>query len=844
MDNSHQTEQQSVAASKKRLYFLVIVSFVIVIGLIGCLWCWSLYQSMYRNLDITVLSKEPPRAAFFYDRNGGVITELTNARMQYTTLDQFPQTLLDAVIAVEDARFYEHNGIDFYAIARAFYTNLKSGETVQGGSTITQQLAKTMLFSEEQTYSRKLNEAVASIKIEHSYTKDQILELYLNHIYFGEGAWGLQRAAQVYFGKKASELTLAESALMAGLPKSPINYSPVKKPEQSKARRNLVLNLMAEQGKITAEARDAAKQEEIRIVGQTALKTTDSYPSSYIDHVINEAIDKFGMTEEQILSQGLHIHTNMDPKVQAAAEEVYKNASFFPEDKGGLQSGIVLMDPKTGALWGIVGSRNAVKDFRGFNYATQNKRQPGSTIKPVLVYAPALLAGFGPRDHIHDVETDFGGGYKPMNYMKKLNGWVTLEKSLVESYNIPAVALLKEVGMDKAIEFGKQAGLPLEDADRTLGIALGGMQQGTSPLVMAQAYTMFANGGNMAQAYAITKIVDQQGKLVAEAVPDVQPMMDASQAYTMTKMLEKVVTEGTERGARMHRPVAGKTGTTELPDIPEFQDKRGKPLDGSKDAWFVGYTPEIVAAIWLGYEKTNKDHYLTTTGGKYPATLFKEVVTRALAGRPVTTFAKPKAYRPVYGGNKFVNSDRKSWLAYVNRNKKPPEESEQKAVPGASATEGVAEAGAKPGTAPGSDASKPADPNDSGDARTAGTSANEQTSPDSKNDGSRAAPTDNKPDGTDSKAVEGRPSKGSAPASAATPQGKRAADAGGSADDVKPTESNASTPAGNTTIKGDKRVDAEVKSSGTGTAQPTSTSAPKTAAPGANGSDERGTKQQ
>jgi penicillin-binding protein 2A len=678
MELIHTTEQQtdkgkSAISNKPVILKIFLMSFLAIaliagLGIVSIGWAWNTYMTIYRGIDISLLGKEPPRSTVFYDSQGEIITELTNARMEYMPLDQFSPTVQEAVIAVEDSRFYEHKGVDFQGIARAFYHNWKSGDTVQGGSTITQQLAKTMLFSAEQTYSRKINEAVASIKIEKTYTKDQIMELYLNYIYFGEGSWGLERAAKSYFGKTALELELSEAALLAGIPKSPTNYSPVKKPEQAKERRDLVLNLMAEQGKITVEQRDAAIAEELKLTDQSQLKIAVN--PSYIDYVMQEATQKYKLTEQQLLSSGYQIYTTMVPKVQNAAEEVYSDASLFPEDAGGLQSGVVLMHPQTGALMGIVGSRNPKREFREFNFATQIRRQPGSTLKPIVVYAPALSEGFGTRDRIHDVETDFGGAYTPANYGNKLHGWVTVEEALVQSYNIPAVALLKEIGIDKGIEFANKAGLPLEAEDRTLGIALGGMSKGTSPLAMAQAYTMFANNGNMAKAYAITKIVDRHGQLVGESQPVLEPMLDPNVAFTMTQMLEKAVIEGTGQSAQMDRPAAGKTGTTQLPDIPEFKDENGNQIDGSKDAWFVGYTPELVAAIWLGYEKTNKDHYLTTTGGKYPAALFKEVVTRALLDDPIVAFAEPEAYAAVVGGRKKINGEQEAIMLAAAAKKK------------------------------------------------------------------------------------------------------------------------------------------------------------------------------
>lgn len=339
MEPSQETQQQpKKKASPFKIILLLLGSVLAVVGLGGLGWGYQTYRQMYTAMDISLLDKEPARSTFFYDRTGAVITELTNARMEYMPLSHFPKIMLDAVTAVEDSRFYEHQGLDYQGIARALYQNLKSGYTVEGGSTITQQLAKTMLLTPEQTYQRKLKEAVASLKIEDTYSKDQILEKYLNYIYFGEGAWGLQRASETYFGKDASQLTLAESALLAGIPKSPTNYSPVKKPEDAKERRNLVLSLMADQGKITPAQRDEAMKEEIKLAAPAAQQTAKIYPS-YIDHVINEASQKYGLTEQQILSSGLHIHTNLDPKVQKAAEEVYRNPDFFPEDKGGCRAG-------------------------------------------------------------------------------------------------------------------------------------------------------------------------------------------------------------------------------------------------------------------------------------------------------------------------------------------------------------------------------------------------------------------------------------------------------------------------------------------------------------------------
>jgi penicillin-binding protein 2A len=635
----------------KTVGFLSLAIFMVFV--VAGIWAFQKGMDIYEHADISTLGKEPPRPTLIYDGAGSVVTELSNSRMEYIPYSQFPKTMVDAIISVEDSRFYEHQGVDIKGMGRALYMDLRHRSVVQGGSTITQQLAKVMLFSPEQTIERKINEAVAAMKIEKTYSKAQILEMYLNYIYYGEGANGLQRAAQIYFGKDASELGLAESAMLAGLPKAPSNYSPVDNPERAKVRRNLVLSLMAEQGRISPSQRDKAMAEPIRVAEKSVLAETNKY-ASYVDHVLHEATEKFGLTEQEVLTSGLKIYTNLDPRVQEAAEAVYGNPQMFPENKGGLQSAIVVLDAKTGGIRGLVGGLGENRTFRGFNYATQLKRQPGSALKPIIAYAPALMMGYKPGDMIDDAETDFNG-YKPNNYGDKFHGWVTMEEALAQSYNVPAVAMLKEVGIGQGMDFAKKAGIPLTPEDRTFGIALGGMQEGTSPLTMAQAYTMFANGGIRSDAYAISKIADRNGKVIKEIGPVGHKLLEPSVAYTMTTMLQKVVSQGTGTSARMNGPVAGKTGTTQLPDVAEFKDKRGNQIDGSKDAWFVGYTPELVAAVWLGYPNTNRDHYLTTTGGKYPAAIFREVLTRALKGQTVTAFARPNGYRLPKGEVKRIN---------------------------------------------------------------------------------------------------------------------------------------------------------------------------------------------
>lgn len=639
-------KKKKKSVMRRILGIAMLLGIIILIG--GSAIAAVLAGSIYAKTDVSSLDTTTGTTVI-YDVNGDPYLELTTSRVDYVSIDQIPEIMKQAIVAVEDSRFYEHVGFDPIGIARAAVTNLTKGGISQGGSTITQQLAKNRYLSAEQTFTRKFNEAVIAVKLERHYTKDQILEQYLNMIYYGEGAWGIQNAARIYFGKDVGELDIAEAALLAGLPKAPSYYSPVKNPDKALQRRNVVLQVLGERDVITAGQMQEALATPITMAERTVNTAGSRDTSSYVDYVIEQAIEITGLTEQEVLTGGLHIYTALDPKMQHAAEQVYADPSNFPEDAGGLQSGIVLLDSQSGWIRALVGQIGEKQHYRGFNYATQTQRQPGSTIKPLVVYAPALLEGFKARDMILDTATDFGG-YTPMNYGRKFYGWVTMEQALIQSYNIPAVAMLKEIGIDRGMELVKEAGLPLQKSDRTLALALGGMESGVSPLEMAQAYTMFAAEGTWSKAQAIVEIFDKQKKLFYRAPLVQKGLLTPSIAYEMTTMMEKVVTQGTGKQAAMNRRVAGKTGTTQLPDIAAFSG-----VDGVRDAWFVGYTPQVVGAVWIGYPNTDKDHYLTTTGGRYPAEVFKRVVEQALAGEPELWYDRPDNYDPNRGEIRYVN---------------------------------------------------------------------------------------------------------------------------------------------------------------------------------------------
>lgn len=594
------------------LILLFIITFNILVG----------------TRDVSALDRAAPQPTVIIDQNGEVASRISASKTEAVGMKEIPTHMVQAVVAIEDHRFYSHSGVDYWGSLRATVTNLKAGHTVQGGSTLTQQLAKNVFLTHERTYKRKIKEVLLAKKIERSYTKDEIMEMYLNTIYFGEGAWGLKKAARTYFGKEPEDLTVGESALLAGMIQAPSALSPFKNFNKAMTRRDVVLSKMVTEGFIDEKTAQKAKETDIVLEGQESDDYKGRYPS-YVDAIIQEAIDRYGLTEKEVLSGGLRIYTELDPRMQQAAEKVYARDDLFPQGKGDtlVQSGSVLVDPRTGGIRALVGGRGE-HVFRGFNRATQLKRQPGSTMKPISVYAPALIQGYDLDARLVDRPISFGN-YAPKNQSQQYLGEVTMYEAVIDSLNVPTVWLLDQIGVDKGYRYAKTSGIALTDDDRQLALALGGLQEGVSPLQMAQAYSAFANNGIVVDAHAIRRVetVDGEvlGKWYKKSVRVSQPVV----AQQITYMLRGVVQEGTGRKAQIPgRPTAGKTGTTQLPD--------GR--DGAKDNWFVGYTPELVGAVWIGYDKTDANHYLTTSSGSTAAPVFRELMTGALRGRPVKEF--------------------------------------------------------------------------------------------------------------------------------------------------------------------------------------------------------------
>ncbi|WP_284642884.1 transglycosylase domain-containing protein [Paenibacillus silviterrae] len=610
---------------------LIALLTTVLLGGAGMVWV--------NGLDISKLEHPLPEPTFVIDAGGQPVSQLSSSRIVPVPLNDIPLDLRNAVIAVEDRRFYDHAGFDLWSIGRAVLRDLKHGSLKEGGSTITQQLAKNLFLDSDKTFNRKFKELGYAIKINFTYSKDEILELYLNSIFFGEGRWGVEGAAQQYFGKPVQKLTLPESALLAGLPKAPSLYSPMRNKEKALERRNLVLSMMREQHFITEAAYQEAVATPIMLKPNHGETLKGKYPS-YVDYVLEEAERLYGFTEQQVLTMGLRIHTAMDTSVQQAAEQLYREDSWFPAGPADqpVQSSVVVIDHKTGAIRAMVGSRGEQVQ-RGFNRATQLKRQPGSSFKPLAVYGPALERGYTPESTLYDGDLNIGG-YQPKDWDGQTRGQVSLREAVLRSWNIPAVWLLNEIGLDAGMDYLRRAGIQLPKADRNLSMALGGLSEGVSPLQMAQAYGALANQGVLQRAHAITKITTKEGHPLVEALPQPTQLTKPMHAYTLTLLLQEAVASGSGKAAALGgRPVAGKTGTTQLPATAEFAQIGA---NGAKDAWFVGFTPELTAAIWLGYDQTDRNHYLTTSGGAVPAVLFRELMTRVLKDVPASPFPVPQ----------------------------------------------------------------------------------------------------------------------------------------------------------------------------------------------------------
>ncbi|GAC40742.1 membrane carboxypeptidase [Paenibacillus popilliae ATCC 14706] len=575
-----------------------------------------------------------------FDSNNMVIAHLGRGieHREIAESEDIPQGVRDAFISTEDRRFNEHIGVDLWSIGRAMMKDIVSRSLAEGGSTITQQLAKNMFLTSDKTFFRKATEVSIALALENHFTKDEILTMYLNRIFFGKRAYGIIAASKTYFGTEdLNQLELWQIATLAAIPKAPTHYNPINNPERSKERRQVVLQLMYEQGYITAQERDEASAVdyvpvETKDEGAVDNNNEEVY-YSYLDYMVEEIVERTGLTEDQLFRGGYQIYTTLDANAQRIMYGAFNNDEMFEKskDETKVQGAMVITDHQNGAILAMMGGRDYAR--KGLNRATI-KRQPGSAFKPIVSYAPALETGkWFPWSKLSNEKQSFNG-YSPTN----LGGYTTsvsMKEAVRRSINIPAVWLLNEIKLKTGFEFAKSLGFPLTNDDFNLSIALGGMTHGVTPINMATAYNAFANGGNYYPSYAVAKIVDRKGHdFYTYHVPKPVSVMSEQTAYYMTEMLTDVVQNGTGTQAQISgRQVAGKSGTTQH-SVPGYDGA------GDRDAWFVGYTPEWAAAVWMGYDKTDRDHVLHESS-RVPSRMFSEVVGKALKDRKSGSFGKP-----------------------------------------------------------------------------------------------------------------------------------------------------------------------------------------------------------
>ncbi|HEY9630616.1 MAG TPA: penicillin-binding protein 1A [Coleofasciculaceae cyanobacterium] len=575
----------------------------------------------FRNLpDVRVLrTYVPSETSYIYDINGTLLDSLHGeANREVVDLNDISPNLKRAVLAIEDSYFYSHHGINPVGVMRAFAANFTEKQTVEGGSTVTMQLVKNLFLDPRRTINRKVAEAVLSLRLEQVFKKDQILEMYLNQVYWGHNTYGVETAAMSYFNKHASEITLGESAMMAGLIQAPESYSPFVNYQVAKRRQAIVLDRMRKLNWITAEEEAAAKAQPIQLGQITSFQGSQA---PYItDAVIQELSDKFG--RDAVLKGGMRVQTTIDLNLQRKAEETAREGLASVQGQGlyADQISLVAVDPRTHFVKAMVGGADYKQSQ--FNRATQAFRQPGSAFKPFVYYAAFATGRFDPDSTISDTPVSYPDGdgyYTPQNYDGSFYGGMSIRQALAQSRNIPAIRLGQEVGINRVIEVCRTLGIksPMEPVT---SLPLGSVD--LTPLEMAGAYATFASGGWQSPTTTIVQVIDSKGNVLLDNTPRPQLVLDPWAVAALNETMQGVINSGTARAAQIDRPAAGKTGTT----------------SSERDIWFVGFVPQLSVAVWVG----NDDYSpmgVGATGGSYVAPIWRNFMYKALDGVPAESFS-------------------------------------------------------------------------------------------------------------------------------------------------------------------------------------------------------------
>ncbi|RDW18225.1 penicillin-binding protein [Oceanobacillus arenosus] len=617
-------EKRRIKLPKRWKVFFTVIGILFVLAVIG--FAAVLYGGrLVVNEEALILDT----TTTLETTDGKVIGKLYNENRTMISIDQVPDHVKNAFIAIEDRRFYEHAGVDVKSVFRAVYKDILAMSKVEGASTITQQLAKNLFLYNDKTWSRKAKEVMAAIYLEQKFSKDEILELYLNEIYFGNGVYGIETASNYFFSKSVHDLSIAEGALLAGLAKAPNGYSPINHPDKALNRRNTVLHSMEDAGMISTETRLVEEGKPIDLALQ--ILEANPWADSYIDLVMKEASEEHQLSIDELKRGGYRIVVNMDDDIQQIAYEKFQEASYFPGNTAGIEGAFTMMDQDSGNIIAALGGRNY--QLGDLNRVTV-KRQPGSTIKPIAVYGPAMMQPdkYQPYTLLPDYATDHNG-YVVSNADNVYSNSITIYDALKYSNNAATVWLLDEIGIDYSKEYLQKMGIDIQDEG--LAIALGGLSEGITPLQMMESYRTFANAGKITNSHTIDRIYNQSGEMFYQAEPLETEIFSPQVAWNMTEILSEAVETGTADAGEFDKALAGKTGSTEHPLV-EGQ---------TKDAWFVGYTPQYVMALWMGYDKSDKEHYLTG-GSSYPTSLTKAILTEIDNTEPlVESFTKPDSVK-------------------------------------------------------------------------------------------------------------------------------------------------------------------------------------------------------
>jgi penicillin-binding protein 1A len=601
------------------IYLLLLVLLGIVVGG-GYLVILLVQVSKLLPSREQIANLKPYVGTRILSQDGVVLATLTHERRELAKMSEFPKQLIDAVVAIEDSQFYQHRGISPRALFRAVWVNLREGRYAQGGSTITMQLARNAFLTQKKTFHRKIQEALLALQIEQHLTKEQIIETYLNEVYFGSGAYGAKTAARVYFNKPLHKLTLAECALLAGVIRRPSAYSPHENPELALRRRDRVLERMRMLGFINEQEYQEAKREPIRVAPLRRQGISFKAPY-FVFHVLKQLMEDYG--EDQIYREGLTVETTLNWQMQQAAEQALREGLAKYGRGSATQGAIIAIDPQTGFIRAMVGG----VDFRKsqYNATTQGRRQPGSAFKPIVYCAAIDRELLTPDSRIVDAPVSYPSypkPYRPKNADGRYRGSVTVRQAIAYSINIPAVKTIAMVGPRTVIDYARKLGIqsPLEP---NLSLALG--SSAVRPIEMAVAYGVFASGGNRCEPVAIVRVRDREGDIIQENAPEITyGVIPESTAKTMDDLLKGPV--------RM----PGGTAYRVLHDFPEARGKTGTTDEG-RDAWFVGYTPELVTVVWVAREVEDpvrkQKVYLPMPrvfGGTVCAPIWKEFMSRAV----------------------------------------------------------------------------------------------------------------------------------------------------------------------------------------------------------------------